>query len=130
MRNLKDFDKFNESLLGSIFLGFVAGWLIMKFLKGLTADIYKQKIEKSVIILLINKIEQLKKLKPETVAISEFDDRYFIRFNDMKGISQPDLRIFKHTKELEVDTHRNQNTRLALTDEQYEQFIKIVKQAK
>jgi hypothetical protein len=125
MNNLINFEQFNESILGSLLIGFISGWLIYKFLKGLEKDLLKRKEEKKVISTFLEMIN----IK-EVVAVSEFNDRYFIRLAnpDNKKVSL-DLRVYKETKMLEIGVPSKFNKKFPLTSEQYSKFLSIVNRA-
>lgn len=125
MNNIANFEQFNESVLGSLFLGFVTAYLIYKFLKGLERDLMRRKEDKKVITTFLDMINM-----KEIVAISEFNDRYFIRLSrpDNKEATI-DLRVYKETKELVIGIPSELSRKFTLSNEQYSRFLSIVKQA-
>ncbi len=120
MKKLFNFEQYNESF-GSIFLGFVTGWLIYKFLINLRRVMLLKKMNNQIVDLVTDDIKRLRSMRDDNVGISEFADRYFIRFN-RQNIG--DIRIMKDTKELVLD-----KVKINLSDEQYDNFIDIINHA-
>jgi hypothetical protein len=117
MKKLLDFEQYNESI-GSLFLGFIAGWFMYKFLKNLRRDMIIKKMNNQIVNIVTDHIKKLRSMKDDNVGISEYTDRYFIRFN-RQNIG--DIRIMKDTKELLLD-----KVKINLSDEQYNDFIEII----
>jgi len=125
MNNLINFEQFNESIIGSLVIGFVTGWLIYKFMKSLEKDLMNRKED----LLIIKSFMDLIKSK-DYVAISEFNDRYFIRISDpLEQRRVIDLRVFKETKELELSGKNGNSKKIPLNEQQYSKFLNIVNQA-
>jgi hypothetical protein len=128
MKHIKEFNSFeetNESFMG-LAAGVIAGWAFYNFLKRLIRDKFIKKYGEEESIkktLIMNFLSELKKL--EVIPITELNDRYFIRAN-IQG-KEFDVRLFKDSKELKID-HNNANQMLAiLSDDQYNEFLKLIK---
>jgi hypothetical protein len=125
MNHLKDFKKFNEGIsMGTLLVGGLAIYFLYKFLKGLFKSISENNRKKQYLNDIIREIEYAKNKMSDKIGITDLNDRYFVRIQTKLGLV--DFRIFKNTKEMLISAGKN-DTRFQLTDEQYEDFLKVVK---
>jgi len=122
---IKTFENFqNESLIGFV----LGGYFLIKFIK-LLAKTVAEKGRTKYVNELLDKVRFSSAAKykhkindefKEALAVNEFSDRYFIRSEGM--FSFGDIRILKDPKMLIIG-----DSKIKLTDEEYNQFVEIIK---
>jgi len=118
MKHIKEFESFGE-----IASYIVIGWAVYKFIKGiLLSRAYKKlgNAQQKALTKFIKKVKTIDKLN-----VADLGDRFFIRFNDDSEVEY-DLRLFKNEKLLKIDNHRVNEIELPLSQEQYDDFLKLI----
>ena len=121
-------EKMNESVIGSILIGFLSALLIRKFI---ILILKRLAIRESNLANKSNRLLTLKLLKitddfissKKDIGVSELDDRYYISLPNTQS-SIKDFRILKHDKILEIS-----NSKIQLTEDEYNNFLMILKKA-
>lgn len=132
MKHLKEFYNFentNESIMGTIYL-FAIGFFLYKFIKSILKNSLEKKLSKVTDevnhLQIQNILLYLKNINK--VPIIDLNDRYFIRLNDESG-SSIDIRIMKEDKLFKIDTNKG-DVNIQLSDNEYNQFLELIKKEK
>ena len=115
-------EKMNESILGGLLIGYLSAEFIWRTIKF----IYKRLANKSdrTLVSELMKVTAFFILNKKDIGISELDDRYYISLpNDISSLQ--DFRILKNERILQLP-----HTKIQLTDEEYNNFLNVLKYAK
>jgi len=132
MKHIKKFNKFeqtNESLMDYLSY-FIIGDLLYRFLKGFILSRLRNKFddfrEKNAQDTISDFLSELKKMGK--IPVSEFADRFFMRIQSKNG-HEYDLRLLKEEKVLIISGDNNLDEEIPLSDEQFDDFLKLIKQS-
>jgi hypothetical protein len=126
MKHIKNFEKFNESVIGTTAFIIIGAWLLYKFIKGAIMHHMRKDMDASQSQTIANFLAGLKRMGK--IPVSDFADRFFIRMT-MGGI-QYDLRLMKKDKILLIDAQEiKEQIKLELSDEEFDDFLKLIKES-
>ena len=101
----------NENLSAFDIISYIIiAWSLYKFLKGILHRIGNSIVRNEVQTILD------KLLKKQQLSVTEFNDRFFIKLDDMD-----DIRLIKEKKALILG-----DIKIHLTDDEYDSFLKLI----
>lgn len=130
MKNIKNFEEFNEGVLTTISTIVLSGIFLYKFLKFLVKKLVN-KYQRELIMQLMNRIKLLSVGKSmnkinqkfeDALSVYEFPDRFVLRSNSSMFSLEDDVKILKNPKILIYKENK-----IDLTEDDYETFINIIK---
>lgn len=121
MKHLKEYNKFNEGLIGWIILSVIIVKFILHLLKKY---IYKQKEYDIIQDVLIELTYNLNKFK---IPIHNLSDRYYFKIDGVDNNTTLYFRLLKEEKILNIDADSfNSPIDVLLTDTEYETLLKLI----
>jgi phosphoenolpyruvate-protein kinase (PTS system EI component) len=112
MKQIKRFNQFNESVLGTMLIVSVAGVALRWWLNSLSHD--------NIITKYLHKVKDVLGMK-RTIDISESNDLFLINVGD--GV----LIIDKNERTLSYTNKQDSRKKIKLSKEEYNKFLNIIK---